>query len=98
MHDLETAFYIADLSFWGLVQGLAAPSSPLVALDVKSSNASRGLPQGTISLTETGRAVLRGMTDRVRECGLDRWLGGVHLEGSETLWRWSPGEGRIVKA
>jgi hypothetical protein len=86
MHDFETAFYIADLSFWGLVQGLAAASPPLIALDVKS-NASRGLPQGTISLTETGRAVLRGMTDRVRECGLDRWLGGVHLEGSETMWR-----------
>jgi hypothetical protein len=95
MHDFETAFYIADASFWHLVRDLASASPSLVAVDVKS-RAPRRLPQGTISLTETGRAVLQGVTDRVRRCGLHRWLGGVHLEGSEAMWRWDAAEGRIV--
>jgi hypothetical protein len=95
MHDLETAFYIADASFWGLVHALASSSPALVSVDV-TSRIRQPLPRGTISLTETGRAVLQGATDRVRRVGLDRWLGGVHLEGSEATWRWDAAERRIV--
>jgi hypothetical protein len=95
MHDLETAFYIADASFWGLVLALASSTPPLVAVEVTARPPQR-LPRGTVSLTETGRAVLQGATDRVRRVGLDRWLGGVHLEGSEATWRWDGAERRIV--
>jgi plastocyanin len=27
-------------------------------------------------------------------CGIDRWLGGVHLEGSGPVWRWDAATGR----
>jgi hypothetical protein len=97
MHDLEDAFYIADLSFWRIVEGLAAASPPLVTTDVKAA-APHQLPRGTMSLTGTGRAVLRGEQDRVTRCGLDRWLGGVHLEGRGPMWRWDAAQERVVHA
>ena len=95
MHDLDTAFYIGDASFWHVLQDLAAASPPLIALEVASSMTGQ-LPQGVIALTDAGREVLRGLADRVRRCGLRRWLGGVRLEGSAAMWRWNPVERRLV--
>jgi hypothetical protein len=46
-----------------------------------------------VRLTETGESVMRGARDRVRLNGIDRWLGGVHLEGPDAAWRW---DGRTV--
>ncbi|MPY90871.1 MAG: hypothetical protein GEU99_23525 [Luteitalea sp.] len=54
------------------------------------------LPRGTITLTDTGRAVLACDVDRVARCGLDRWLGGVHLQGTGPTWRWDDAQGRPV--
>ncbi len=87
MHDDETAFYIADQSFWEVVRTLELASTPLVTVDVTSEVPDR-LPHGTIALTDTGRAVLDGRVDRVEQCGIDRWLGGVHLT-SASIWRWN---------
>ena len=87
MHDDETAFYIADQSFWEIVKALEFAAAPLVTVDVTAEVPDR-LPQGTIALTDTGRAVLDGRLDRVEQCGIDRWLGGVHLTSS-AIWRWN---------
>jgi hypothetical protein len=95
MHDDETAFYIADLSFWTLVESLASAFPPLVAVETQSRGA-RQLPKGTVALTDVGRAVFDGKMDRITVCGLDRWLGGVHLSGSERLWRWDAAHARLV--
>jgi len=96
MHDGETAFYIADGSFWSVVQHLSTSAPPLMTVTVDDP-AVPGLPNGTASLTETGRAVLTGTVDRVRHCGIDRWLGGVHLQGSQELWRWDAARGRVAR-
>jgi hypothetical protein len=95
MHDLETAFYIADSSFWHVVQELASASASLITLDVQPS-ASGGLPHGMIALTGSGREMLLGTADRVTRCGLQRWLGGVRLEGREAMWRWDTADGHLV--
>jgi len=79
-----------------VAEGLAATSPPLLAIAIESR--CDGLPRGTFSLTETGRAVLDGGADRVRRCGIDRWLGGVHLGGNGPTWRWNPTAKRIEKA
>jgi hypothetical protein len=97
MHDLETAFYISDLSFWGLIQTLSSLLPPLVAVDVEA-RLDRQLPRATIALTEDGEAVKQGKADRIRLSGIDRWLGGVHLQGSGPMWRWDEGQARIVLA
>lgn len=41
-----------------------------------------------IEITELGRAMLRGEVDFVSQNGIDAWLGGVHLDDPEKLWRW----------
>jgi len=96
MHDDEDAFYILDGCLATLVEDLAATVPPLLIADLVSTSPER-LPKGTISLTETGRAVLAGEIDRVRTCGVDRWLGGVHLRGKGETWRWDSDRRRVVK-
>jgi hypothetical protein len=86
VHDGETAFYIADSSLQALIDRLAASAPPLV------------VPGRVLTLTDTGRAVLAGEIDRVAHCGIDRWLGGVHLNGRCATWRWNPTKQRIVLA
>jgi hypothetical protein len=90
MHDDETAFYIADQSFWEIVKALESATEPLVRVDV-TSEVPDHLPRGTIALTDTGREILEGRIDRIERCGFDRWLGGVHLSASAPVWRWDPG-------
>jgi hypothetical protein len=38
--------------------------------------------------TPFGRLVLEGKEDHVRVNGINRWLGGVHLQDGAPLWRW----------
>jgi hypothetical protein len=88
MHDGERGFYITDMLFIERAQALAASSPPLLALHT-DGNEPRSFPKGDYTLTSAGREVLAGATDRVRVCGIDRWLGGVHLNGRGPMWRWS---------
>jgi hypothetical protein len=42
--------------------------------------------------------VLDGEADRVKLCGIDRWLGGVHVHGNGRAWRWSSRAGHLLEA
>jgi hypothetical protein len=48
-----------------------------------------------LALSDDGRAVLEGRADRVALCGIDRWIGGVHLT-SDRCWRWDDVRGALV--
>ena len=84
MHEGETSYYITDSSLWNLIVNLA----PLVATegDIHGSGA---LPHATLAITTAGREALEGRLDRVEVFGIDRWLGGVHLDGANACWRWN---------
>jgi hypothetical protein len=97
MHEDETAFYIADSSFWQVAQELESARPSLITV-AATSTAPNQLPAGTIALTDAGQAVLNAQLDRVERCGIDRWLGGVHLVSSEPMlgmWRWDEAQRRI---
>ena len=96
MHQGETAYYIADSWFVDRARELSSASPALVDLSIGPAEA-RGLPGGTIALTAAGRKVLNG-ADRVQLCGIDRWLGGVHVQGHGRAWRWSGRSGHLVQA
>jgi hypothetical protein len=49
MHDGETAFYITDSSFWGLLKGLARRTPALIDITL-SADTSGPLPHGQLSL------------------------------------------------
>jgi hypothetical protein len=84
----EDPFFLGDLVFASYMTDLSRGASPLVVL-------AGGGPvlDDEVRLTETGESVMRGGRDRVRLNGIDRWLGGVHLEGPDAAWRW---DGRTV--
>jgi len=97
MHDGETAYYITDLSFFDAANALATSSPPLLTINLANPNGS-AMPVGTLELTAHGRDVLLGRADRLQLCGIDRWLGGVYLQGSGPVWRWSRRAGHLIEA
>jgi hypothetical protein len=96
MHDDEDAYYITDTSIAELADTLSRTSPPLLTL-ARGPIANGGPLRGSMTLTDTGRAVLAGERDRIATCGIDRWLGGVHLQGSVDLWRWDDKRQRITR-
>jgi hypothetical protein len=97
MHLGESAYYIADSWFVDRARELSGASPALINLSITADRGNR-LPAGTMALTAAGRDVLDGRADRVRLCGIDRWLGGVHLKGTGPAWRWSARSGRLLEA
>jgi hypothetical protein len=94
-HDREEAIFLGDTTFAWLLAALGVGDTPLVTLDDGSplprpadDAGGRGYWSGRPAITEAGRRVLAGASDRVRLLGIDRWLGGVHLVGREVRWRW----------
>jgi hypothetical protein len=87
MHGGESAYYITDASLRQLIEDLASEPSPLIGVDADFS--SEALPDGTVTITDVGHAVLSGQTDRIQLRGIDRWFGGVHMHGSGPVWRWN---------
>ena len=95
MHDGERFYYVTDLSLTGLIEALCRTQPPLLAW-TPDTTAAKGALHGTVKTTAFGRAVLAGEQDRVRRCGIDRWLGGVHLAPGAPEWRWDPERDRVV--
>ncbi len=73
--------FMGDTVFWQRIDGLVRAPVPLLA------------ENGQLALTAAGEEVLAGRADHVRLNGIDRWLGGVQLAGSEAEWRWDPEAG-----
>lgn len=97
MHHGETAYYIADSWFVDRARELSSASPALVDLSITADKPGV-MPAGTIALTHTGREVLGGTADRVGRCGIDRWLGGVHVHGHGPAWRWNARSGHLIEA
>lgn len=54
------------------------------------------LVDGT-AITPLGRQALAGAIDRVHECGIDTWRGGVRLAGRGPVWRWDSASRKLVE-
>jgi hypothetical protein len=89
----ETRPFLGDLACFLVVDRLAEGPEPLVARD-----GPRTTGETELAITAAGRAVLAGEADRAALGGLDRWIGGVHLEGPAPAWRWDEGTERVVAA
>ena len=98
MHEGENAFYITDTSFARMVHECAALPEPLLTLeeDLDSAHSQRSiLPRARMALTVFGCDVRDARRDRL-QYGIDRWMGGVHLEGGRQIWRWDRDAARLV--
>ena len=89
----ETRPYIGDTTCFGRMDRMAEGPHPLLRLDPP------GRPVGRttgVRLTGTGARVLAGDADQITLNGIDRWIGGVHLQGHRVPWRWDDGTETLV--
>jgi len=82
---LEETIFMGDGFYRRYLCGLTECRHPLLRIE-----------DGDYQLTETGDEMLEGRTDHVHRNGVNRWLGGVHLNGREVLWRWDQRARRLV--
>lgn len=94
LQQTEERVFMGDLSFWRIVERLGGGPNHLLQLGAGTGQARLEAPA---AITESGRAVLAGRADRIALLGIDRWLGGVHLQGNRLRWRWNPATRRIRK-
>lgn len=80
----EKVFWMTDLIFYAALKRLTAGPSPLLTTEPM------------FEVTGSGRAVLAGDADSIGLNGIDRRLGGVHLHGSESAWRWDQDDQQLV--
>ncbi len=87
----EPEYGFGDAQFYLELKRLAGAPTPALTLTVAGNRVATDPAQMLLSsfeLTDYGKAVLAGEEDFVRSNGIDHWLGGVHLVGSEAPWRW----------
>ena len=86
---MEGRVFMGDASFWRIARLLAEAKEPLLTLEADDGPhlPPGALPDAIATLTPLGWAVLQGHADHVAINGVDRWIGGVHLQGHGPLWR-----------
>lgn len=84
--SLEERVFMGDGTFQGYLRALSGCRRRLLSEQ-----------DGKYYMTEVGQDVLRLRADHVRLNGINRWLGGVHLDGGEVLWRWDSRNRRLVR-
>ena len=50
-----------------------------------------------VTVTPRGREALAGAIDRIHECGIDDWRGGVRLTGKGPVWRWDGAQRKLIE-
>lgn len=94
MHEDERYYHVTDTSLAELARVLASTSPRL--LSIVSAGAPDRPLDAVVTLTDAGRAALDRRLDRVA-CGLDRWIGGVHLQSDGAMWRWDEERGAVTR-
>ena len=104
-HRVEEAVFMGDKGWWLHVRPLLTGPRPLVGImgrapDDFGDQAWWGeeADTPTLAITEDGGRVLAGQADHLALNGIDRWLGGVHLQGRTAPWRWNDATRSLVAA
>jgi len=93
---------LGDAQFWLALMRMTLAKQPLVTTvgvigdDQADASTHGSLANASFEITELGQSVLRGEADFVSLNGIEMWMGGVHLDGLESLWRWDQRSERIV--
>jgi hypothetical protein len=78
-----------DASVYLRIEALASGKNPAL----------KEIQKDHYSITDTGQQLLEGKADWIGLYGgIDRWMGGVHLEGIQSQWRWNESEKTLVES
>ncbi|MEK6279773.1 MAG: RNA polymerase subunit sigma-24 [Acidobacteriota bacterium] len=97
--DAEPVYGLGDAQFWLTLKRMTEARQPLLTLNNGNGEQKLGANvnlEAVFEVTNLGEAVLKGNADFVELNGIDLWLGGVHLDGDATPWRWDDQLGRVV--
>jgi hypothetical protein len=100
----EEAVFLGDTWLWRRLAELGGGERPLVQAAGGGpvghapalSQDADGFGQAPLELTADGRDVLAGRADRAELVPIDRWVGGIRLQGTRPAWRWDRARGRAV--
>lgn len=100
--DMEPRPFLGDTMLWDWVDKLTKAGEPALQVTgpgpIPRWETKADIKAWSVALTGTGRKVLAGEVDWMKLNGVDRWVGGVHLDGRAGMWRWDVGRGRMVKS
>ncbi len=98
----EEAAFMADWSFWHVLDQLCGGHSPLIAGLFGMSFSPQMGPEAfeayvstELRVTNLGLNALSGRADAAQHRRIDRWIGGLHLTNAN-LWRWDAGSRRLL--
>lgn len=104
VRNREETPFMGDSSFWLFIKGMLESETAL--LETADGTAFK-LPgmfgpdeaflSQQLNLTAAGVAVLNGELDWLQGHGIDRWIGGVHLN-PENIWRWHADRGEFSRS
>ena len=96
--EAESVYGLGDAQVWLALLRLVDAKVPplLIQNSQRSLNPSNDIAPGTsFKLTDTGKALLNSRVDFIKLNEIDDWLGGVHLQGGNQVWRWDEDAGRL---
>lgn len=103
--DREERTFCGDSMVALYVKRMSLTENPLILYTTgekidspRTEEDSRAFRNAEMGLTAAGRDVLNLNRDWIEMGGADRWLGGVHLEGPRTQWRWDIDQRHVVAA
>lgn len=106
--------FFGDTSLWSCINQLASCKEPLLRVSGPNSLSEltkirpgtetdappslKKLNLWDVDITDIGKEVLAGLQDAIMLSGIDRWLGGVHLQGAcAAAWRWDLEQNKIIQ-
>lgn len=104
-HEREERVFLGDWVFAQYLARLSDAPEPLLRREDGGVVPAGQAPgdgdrfwEARITITDAGRDVLAGRRDWIAMNGIDRWLGGVHLDGDRVKWRWDAQRQALVSA
>jgi hypothetical protein len=97
--NLHPVIGFGDSQVWLVLKRLTEAEVPLLTVHTTaaaplSESATR---VSRFAITEAGKRVLNDGADNIALNGIDQWLGGVHLQGREKIWRWESHTSSFVR-
>jgi hypothetical protein len=103
--EKEESPFMGDSTLWLSLSTLCTGKKPLLK---RTDGGTFSFPttghydtaflEQVLVLTEEGRNALVGQADWIKiNSGIDRWLGGVHLQGRDAAWRWDTQRETLVQ-